>query len=192
MTGNTSAEITMRRYGTAGATELLEQLGDVYADARSEPPYDAGPLWRRDAFLARTGRQVNDLGFVLVSAYAGDVMVGFAFGRPLGPAAWFEGDTTPPDDILAATKFAVTELNVRKAWRNRGIGRRLLDELLAGRPETYAILSTMPNSPAWPLYLRWGWRVVAHTLADIDFPYMDTFVLPLNPPSSRYRVSGVP
>lgn len=171
-------EVELRRHDSGAAP--IDHLGDVYADARAEPPYDSDPRWRRSAFVDRITAQANDPGFTLITAHAGDEMVGFAYGRPVAPGRWFEGDTMPPEEILAASKFAVVELNVRQSWRNRGIGRALLDELLKDRPEQYAMLSTLPGLTAHKMYQRWGWREVSTTLPDTDLPPWRTLALPLS------------
>jgi len=164
--------------GVLGAA-LVDQLADAYVDARSEPPYNGEPPWNKAGFIGRTTRQAADPGFALVTAHDDGKIVGFAFGRPIAPQRWFEGDTAPPPEILAATKFAVIELDVRPAWRNRGIGHALLDALLADRPEEYGMLSTLPDTPARAMYQRWGWRKAATTEPDSGLPPWETFVLPL-------------
>jgi hypothetical protein len=44
-----------------------------------------------------------------------------------------------------------------------GIGRRLLDELLAGRRQRWATLTVVPAADARAIYDRWGWRQVGST-----------------------------
>ncbi|GAA4725929.1 GNAT family N-acetyltransferase [Phytohabitans rumicis] len=171
--------IELRHHNVITAARLIGEIADVYADARAEPPYDSDPRWQRPAFVSRFSQQANDPEIALVAAYADTEMVGFAYGRPIAPGRWFEGDTAPPDDILAATKFAVVELNVCQSWRRRGIGRALLDELLRDRPEQYAMLSTLPGLKAHQMYERMGWRHVATTLPDSGLPPWCTLILPL-------------
>jgi GNAT superfamily N-acetyltransferase len=173
------AGVDLERHDSAAAADLVDDIADVYADARAEPPYDTHPRWGRTGFVDRTKQQVTHRDFALVTARTKDSLVGFAFGEPIAEGRWFNGDTTPPAEILAASKFAVIELNVRRSCRNRGIGRALLDHLLADRPEAYAMLSTLPDTEAHRLYLRWGWRKVANTLPDSGLPPWDTLVLAL-------------
>lgn len=45
----------------------------------------------------------------------------------------------------------------------RSVGRTLLDELLAGRTELYAVLSVNPAAEALRLYEQLGWRHVVST-----------------------------
>ena len=82
--------------------------------------------------------------------------MGFSFGLPFKEGSWWSGEATdPPAYLRAASKFAVIELVVRKDWRRMGIGRKLLDGLLAERAERYAILTAMPNAEARHMYGRW-------------------------------------
>ncbi|MGI5214708.1 GNAT family N-acetyltransferase [Plantactinospora sp. CA-290183] len=170
--------VELRRHAGAEAAGLADDLADLYQDARAEPLFD-GPLWTREAFLRRLRQQLVRPGFTLVTAHLGGPMVGIAFGLPFPAGRWWAGESTPPPaEVLAAARFAVVDLDVRSACRNRGIGRALLDELLAGRPERYAMLSTMPHSPARLMYQRWGWRQVAVSRPP-GGPLMHTLVLPL-------------
>jgi GNAT superfamily N-acetyltransferase len=174
------AAVQIHRHQPDEAAQLVEDLGDVYAAARAEPPYQDDPRWNRDAFVERTTAQVRRPGFVLVTAHHDGELVGFAFGQPIPPGRWYEGDRPPPDHIRDASKFSITELDVVPAWRRQGIGRALVDELLAGRPERYAMLSTLPGLPAHRMYERWGWTVVTGTLPDSGLPPWNTLVLPLH------------
>lgn len=173
------ANLSLARHTGTAASALVSELGDVYADARAEPPYIGGELWSRDAFVARTTKQAADPGFLVVTGRVETVLVGFAFGLPFAAGQWFKHDTTPPKPILDAPKFAVIELNVRQAWRNRGIGRVLLDALLDRRPEPYAILSNLPDTAARQMYERWGWRKVSQTISESGLPPWDTLALDL-------------
>jgi GNAT superfamily N-acetyltransferase len=165
-------------YGPTEATDVMDQLVEVYRDARQDPEFD-GPLWTREAFLDRTRSQVQNPGFELVTADLGDEVVGIAFGLPFAAGRWWAGKgTAPPPEVLGITRFAVIELDVRKAWARRGIGRALLGELLSGRPEAMAMLTTRPGTWMREMYDRWGWRKVAETESPSG-PVMDTLVLPL-------------
>jgi GNAT superfamily N-acetyltransferase len=137
----------------------------------------------REKFVERTSHQLRNPEFSLVTAHQDGELAGFAFGLPIEAGQWFAEDTAPPEEILTARKFAVIELDVRRAWRRRGIGRALMNELLAGRSEQYAMLGTLVDSPARPMYERWGWRQAATSLPGDEFPPMDTLVLPLRHPA---------
>jgi len=168
--------------GAASVADLLAEMADLYDEVHADPRYDSGSLWRREAFLDRTRKQAARDGFaiVLASSDTGE-LVGFSFGLPLGEGRWWGGGATPPpDEILCASKFALIELDVRRSWRGQGIGRKMHDRLLAGRPEQYGILTTLPTAPARQMYQRWGWIQVGTAQHGPDAPVMDALVLPLN------------
>jgi len=70
-------------------------------------------------------------------------------------------DDVPPE-LLAETgerTFAVIELAVRAGHRRQGIGRSVLDALLADRSEERAALLVRPEADAaQAAYARWGWH----------------------------------
>ncbi len=72
------------------------------------------------------------------------------------------------------------EWMVRPASRRAGIGRVLLDRLLADRPEPWAVLASNPAAAARRIYERWGWKPVGATEPD-SMPPMDLLALPLLP-----------
>ena len=175
------ADIAIERGDGPAAWAQLDELVEVYREAYAEPPYDAGSLWEEKAFRDRTGRQVERNGFTLVTARVGGALIGFAFGLVFPAGGWWAGQAElPPAEILDPAKFAVIELVVRKAWRGRGLGHRLLDELLAGRPEPYAMLTAMREAPVRQMYARWGWQQVGTAQHTPTSPILDQLVLPLS------------
>ena len=80
---------------------------------------------------------------VFVAAFDGDDPVGFAFGYVL------------PRRHGKPTGMFVYELGVDEPYRRRGIGRRLMQELLAGREEAY-VLTEPENEAANALYASLG------------------------------------
>jgi GNAT superfamily N-acetyltransferase len=165
-----------------GISNMLDKMAEVYAEVYAEPPYNSGPLWQSDAFLDRTRRQAARPGFAIVLArsHAAEI-VGYAFGLPFESGRWWSGNASePPREILAASKFAVIELIVRKPWRGRGIARHLHDRLLGGRPEPYAVLTALPAAPARQVYRRWGWEQVGTAQHTPDSPVLDALALSLS------------
>jgi GNAT superfamily N-acetyltransferase len=176
-----SGAAELRRHPGDPSPLVVDQIVEVYADARADALFD-GPLWTREAFRQRLGEHLATPGRVLVTAHAGATMVGIALGLPFAPGQWWTGQSTaPPAEILASARFVVVELDVRPRWRAQGIGRLLLDAVLRDRPERYAMLSTLPQAPARQLYRRWGWHQVAENRPP-DGPPMHTLVLPLARP----------
>jgi GNAT superfamily N-acetyltransferase len=168
------------RYARLGGLEAAEQLGrlaDLYVPVYAEPPYDGGPKYSREAFLSRTREQLTRPGFTLLTAHEAGALVGYGFGFRMGPYGWWANATEAPPGLLRASKFAVIELLVRGSHRGRGVGGSLLGGLLTGRDEEYATLAARPDSPAHPMYLRWGWRTAAHFTTGP--PASEVMVLPL-------------
>ncbi|MFC4585462.1 GNAT family N-acetyltransferase [Sphaerisporangium corydalis] len=146
--------------GHHATEELDDEYVDVYLDIRAEPPYNSGPLYQRDRFLDRSRKQMENEGFDLVVARSGGTLAGFAFGFRVPAGRWWGGGPGPSEELVNVDKFAVVELNLRREYRGHGYGRRLLDELLAGRPEKWAILLSLPAAPAHAMYEHLGWSVV--------------------------------
>ncbi|MEV7008791.1 GNAT family N-acetyltransferase [Streptosporangium sp. NPDC051022] len=117
----------------------------------------------------RTLRQAESAGFEAVTARENGVLVGFVYGLPLSPrSTWWEGlQLARPGDFTVETgrrTFAVIDLAVLPSHRGRGLGRRLMGELLGSRPEERATLATDPGNPETQrMYERWGWNRVGLT-----------------------------
>jgi ribosomal protein S18 acetylase RimI-like enzyme len=159
----------------------MPELTSIYREVYAEPPYSSGALWNVESFQDRTVRQAGRDGFAMVTArLPSGELIGYSFGLTFPAGRWWSGDATaPPPAILNADKFAVIELLVRERFRERGTGRRLLDELLSGRGEAYAVLTAMPDAPARELYRRWGWIPVGTAHHTPESPVLDSLVLPL-------------
>jgi GNAT superfamily N-acetyltransferase len=124
----------------------------------------------------------------MVTAWAEDRLIGFAYGATLGPCTnWWDNLLAPlPKAYIVESgerTFAIIDFGVRKPWRGQGIGRRLHDELLGDRREERATLAILPEAIATrAIYERWGWRKVVR-LNEIDptAPHhtFDIMVLPL-------------
>ncbi|MEV0245618.1 GNAT family N-acetyltransferase [Nocardia sp. NPDC050712] len=148
----------------ATAAEHTEALLEVYAEVFAEPPYNEGPeqLARFRELLAV---ERTEPGFELVRAVEDGELVGMAYGFTLAAGTWWPDADTPPSPAdLAVPKFAVMELAVRRSHRGRGLGRGLLEALVAARPEPLAILSVDPSAPADAMYRAWGWRPAGCTI----------------------------
>jgi GNAT superfamily N-acetyltransferase len=179
-------EATYARHTSEQALVMLGELTDLYLETHSEESYHDDPLFSRSQFVERTENQAGHEGFELVTVRAGDVLAGFSFGLPFAAESWWAACTQPPEHILRATKFAVIELDVRRAYRGHGWGKALLNTLLSKRPEAYATLATIPESPAHAMYERWGWYKVA---VFTDAPVMDAMVTELQAASLILRVA---
>lgn len=144
-----------------GTLDRFEEIQQVYAEAF--PSYDL------DDYRWRISRQMSSAGFETVIAEGVDQIVGFVYGLPLtADTGWWNGLTPDPDPgwttETGTRTFAVIDLAVLPGHRGHGLGRRLMDELLRGRPEERATLATDPaETDNQAMYVRWGWQLAGQT-----------------------------
>jgi GNAT superfamily N-acetyltransferase len=155
-------DVTLAQHDGHSASELLDELCDVYADAYGvEPATD-----KTSAFHGRASKQFDRPGFSLVTAQVEGRFIGFAFGYtlPEGDTYWWKGlEPEPAAEFTAETgsrTFVLSEIEVRRAWQGEGVGRAVHDALLIGRQEERATLATGPDAASQPVYLGWGWQKV--------------------------------
>ncbi|MBV9024025.1 MAG: GNAT family N-acetyltransferase [Streptomycetaceae bacterium] len=154
-------DVSLTHYGGEEAVLLLEELCDAYADA-----YGVEPGEKTAAFRRRAEKQFTRPGFALVAARVEGRLVGFVFGYALsaGDTRWWGGvQPEPTAEFLEETgsrTWVLSEIEVRRAWQGRGIGRALNDAVLGARGEERATLATGPNAPAQRVYEAWGWQRV--------------------------------
>jgi GNAT superfamily N-acetyltransferase len=157
----------------------IASLRAVYLAVFSLPPYNEGPKMA-DKFVEWVSADSKLPGFSMVGAYNEDRLVGFTYGYTKPPGDWWSGTNMPiPTTIKAAEKFAVMEWAVLPGERGKGIGRRLLEEILADRHEPYATLTVNPAADARTIYERLGWRHVASTRPG-KMPGMDVMLRELS------------
>jgi aminoglycoside 3-N-acetyltransferase I len=89
-----------------------------------------------------------------VAAFDGETPVGFAFGYVL------------PRRHGRPTIFFVYEVDVDERYRRRGIGRRLLEELLAGHEDAF-VLTEADDDAAMALYAALGGTRVDSVMWDL-------------------------
>lgn len=166
----------------ADAARLIaDGMRDLYAEVYAEPPYHEGPQ-HVARFVEHYRAELDRPGFALARAVDGAELVGAAYGWTMQPGAWWSKATTePPAELRHAAKFAIMEWMVRRPYRGRGIGRRLMDVLLASRPEHWAVLASNPQSLARRVYDRYGWQQYGTSQPDL-LPPMDLLALPLHRP----------
>ena len=139
---------------------LRDEVLDVYAEAIAVPRPQASA--RKTIIATHTGRS----GLRAVAGLAGDELVGIAYGHIGAPGQWWHDQVeTALSRTLgpgpAATwrgAFEVCELHVRPAHQGSGLGRQLLDRLLAD-PGTDVVLLTTPDleTRARGFYRAAGW-----------------------------------
>src|SRR5262249_1685402 len=160
------------------AVGLTDAMRDLYAEVYAEPPYREGEE-HVNRFVEHFTDEVNRAGFSLAVTIDDHLLVGAAYGWTRAPGGWFSSPTSePPAEVRDVPKFAVMEWMVRKRYRGSGIGRHLLDLVLADRPEPFAVLASNPAAPARQIYERLGWWHCGGTEPTF-MPPMDILVLPL-------------
>jgi GNAT superfamily N-acetyltransferase len=178
--------VALDHHPAEDARAVLDELCDAYADAYGVKQSSE----KTTAFRDRTLRQLDRQDFDLVTARAANQLVGFAFGYTLpADTRWWEGlDPDPGQDFRTETggrTFVLSEIEVRRAWQNKSVGRALHDDLLRGRHAERATLATGPDAASQSVYQSWGWTK-AGRVPGVDGEYYsayDLFVisLPLEP-----------
>lgn len=150
------------------AQPLVDQIGELYDEVFSVPPY----FWREDEselHRERLRRLLEDPSFGIVVAWAGDELVGFAYGFTVPPDTkrWSNLTEPAPAELTEerpGRTFLLFDFAVRATYRGKGIGRTLHDALLGSRNEERASLSVEPPAvDTKQIYERWGWRKVAQS-----------------------------
>lgn len=180
-----SADVTLAFHDSTDAAAVMDQLCDAYADAYGAVPgEDTGQ--KSDAFRDRASKALEVPHYSLVMARAGDQVVGFVFGYSLRPGrSWWDGLQPEPaegfTDETGSRTVVLAEIEVRRAWQGRGVGRQLHDAFLARRNEERATLATNPKATGTQaLYERWGWRKVG-TVPGKPGAYYSEYVLYVRP-----------
>ena len=170
------------------ARRLADVVCGLYQAVFSLPPFsgDAAEFAnQRSYYPAMTTRP----GFRLTTARAGDEHVGFGYGFLLpADTRWWSGLADPVSEEFAreddTRTFALIDYGVLPAWRGRGVGRAIHDELLAGSGARRATLSVQPKAvQTQEIYRRWGWRKVSSRKMDppVPAPVFDILVLETMP-----------
>jgi GNAT superfamily N-acetyltransferase len=177
-----SADGALTHHSPEEARSLIDQLCDAYADAYGVEPDDE----KTGAFRTRASRQFGRLRFDLVTARFEAQLVGFAFGYTLseGTGWWDRLEPEPPKGFNTehgSRTFVLSEIEVRRAWQGKGIGKALHDALLGGRSEERATLATGPAADSQPAYFAWGWHKVGRVpgVHGDYYSAYDLFVIPL-------------
>lgn len=148
-----------------GAAEAYDAVCALFASV-----FGAPPLNRPAETLGHQRDNLRSLmaepSFGMATAWDGDVLVGFAYGYARGSdSRWWERLLTPVADEVTrewdGRTFLIIDMAVAHQYQGQGIGRRLLDTLLAARLEERASLSVVPdNDRAHGFYRHLGWQHV--------------------------------
>jgi GNAT superfamily N-acetyltransferase len=172
-------ELRIEPWEADEAVARTAELVALYARAYAESPYHKGRA-EAEQFGVRLAEVARLPGFSFLAAVIDREPVGFAFGRHFGPGQWWYGaELLPTAEIMAAEKFAVSQLVVAPGHRGRGTASALMTALLRDRPEPYAALLSRPSSRARDIYRHWGWRPVGTARARPDRPANDALLLDL-------------
>ncbi len=111
-------------------------------------------------------RHLGRRRFSAFLAPEGGDLLGFACGYAGGPGEYrydlvHRAMPPPLQKAWLEEHFEFVELLVAPAYRGRGLGGRLHDRVLAGRPEPVALLTVRAeNVLARRLYKKRGWQVL--------------------------------
>lgn len=158
--------IELKRYGHDDLGDIRQTLLDVHADAYADRRHEEF-VQRFPWFVDHWG---GNPGFSCVIAWQGPDPVGFSYGAPATAGReWWQGHLdTPPQQV---STFSVSELMVRPKWRKTGLGPRLHDALLEGRPEAWAVLTVDTKRPRLQaMYEGWGYRKIGENQPFADSP----------------------
>jgi ribosomal protein S18 acetylase RimI-like enzyme len=172
---------------------VSEQLVAVYRAAMGAAPFfetEVETGW----FVEELAGEVEEDGYRCWVATEDDRVVGFAYGLPTPeiPAdGWYglvrEAVGPAAAERWLAGQFAVVWIAVHPDHRGRGLGRRLLERLLAEAGTDRAWLITHDlDSPARALYRSLGFRQLGHGPLgwhDADRVVLGAELPPASPPS---------
>lgn len=176
----------MRRGSERLGREVFGPVCNLYDEVFSEPPMTWSP-GQSEEHRETLHRLVDSPGFGITVASDGDDLIGFAYGRTLATdTKWWDNflEPVPPEMTTEyeGRTFAVIDFGVRRDHRGQGLGRQLLDTLLADRPEERATLAVEPEADnSQGFYRHLGWHFVGRLRgAEGDTaPYFDIYTLPL-------------
>lgn len=166
-----------REYDAIEVQVLTAEITDLYGAMYAEAPYNVtdGTL---PYFHAQLEDDLQREGFGAILAYDEGRLVGLIYGYRFGRGEWWPGSTTPPAHLLDSANRVVKEWGIRPGWRDKGIGRHLMESWLGRGSEPWATLNAHPEAPARQLYARVGWTQVGQSKQD-GFTPRDVLVLPL-------------
>jgi ribosomal protein S18 acetylase RimI-like enzyme len=172
-------DLVLTNHTSAEAATLMDELCEVYADAYAVERHGE----KTAAFRLRATKALDRPRYGLLTAQDGAQIVGFVFGYAL-PAGtyWWDGLAPAPAGGFTTEDgtrtFALAEIEIRRAWQGKGLGRVLNDTILAQRQEQRATLATGPQADAArEIYERWGWQPVGKIPGKPGSSYFSEYML---------------
>ena len=164
MTGDPSAAVEMTVIRRAADLDpYVDAVVGVYDRAFREPPYNHNGA-AADGFREALAAHRTYPDFEAILLLEAGRLVGFVYGHTNRPEHWWYRQIAPAlrprirSDVFDDA-WVVVELAVDPSARRRGYGRRLLEDSMRGKPNRWAVLSTMDaDSPAVRLYDDEGFR----------------------------------
>jgi GNAT superfamily N-acetyltransferase len=161
----------IRELDARGYLKRLGAMLDVYTAAMDPPPEQ---LPGRRTIMERHATYSS---FRAIVAERRRTVAGFVYGFHGELGQWWHDVVYQAltdlgagrADAWLANPFEVAELHVHPAHQGQGIGRRLLETICTGRPESTVVLSTLdrPDSRARRLYQSVG---MTDLLTGFEFP----------------------
>ncbi|WP_030272888.1 GNAT family N-acetyltransferase [Streptomyces sp. NRRL B-24484] len=178
--------LLLQHHTPDSAKQLIDDLVAVYAEVYDVPPYAGDPFFAVETYEERLLAAIEMDGFETVTATAPDgTILGYVHGvtLPADRAWWVSLGDRRPDGILGAATagdvFWLRELMVRPAHTNQGLGRRLHDEIIAGRGQSWTTLTCIiDNQPVHDAYVRWGYEIIGRIKHAEESPVYDAMILP--------------
>ena len=127
--------------------------------------------------------------FTVSIARAGEMLIGFAYGHrlPVDHLWWGRFLVDIPQSLTdewEGRTFTLVDLAVDERHRREGLGRRLVQTLLAGRREERVILSTQPSADdAHAFYSASGWQLIGRKgpIPGAVPPFWDIYLREIRP-----------
>jgi GNAT superfamily N-acetyltransferase len=161
----------IREIDARGYLKRLGAMLDVYTAAMDPPPEQ---LPGRQTIMERHATYPAFRAFIAERRRS---VAGFVYGFHGEIGQWWHDVVyhaladlgTGQADVWLTNPFEVAELHVHPAYQGQGIGRRLLETICTGRPESTVVLSTLdrPDSRARRLYHSVG---MTDLLTGFEFP----------------------